>query len=273
MATGALTNYGATIYLDHLLGGNAKSSHTPYLAAFLTTPTVQGAGSEPGGQGYTRVACTEQTFTNSTTGSIQNALDITFPMATGNWGLIVGFGLFDSSVSGNLLAFYHSADTELIETNDKLVVLAGGLTHTMTGTLWSNLIKNQILNDLYNFTPMPTYPTVYCGVFTTAPTVSGGGTEPVGNGYARQAVANSAVNFSATSGGFKFNATAIQFPEATGGWGTLSHFGWFDADSGGQYLVGGVLTDTSYTPAPKAIVAQDILQFPAASLRHQILAA
>ena len=272
MATGALTNYGATIYLDHLLGGNSKAAHTPYLGAFLTTPTVQGPGTEPAGQGYNRVACAEDTFTNSTIGEIQSALDIVFPMATGNWGQIVGFGLFDSSVGGNCYAFYHSEDVELIETNDKLVVLAGGLSHTLTGTLWSNLVKNHILNDLYNFTPIPTYPTVYCAAFATAPTPTAGGTEPVGNGYVRQAVANSAVNFSPTSGNYKFNSTAVEFPEATADWGVMTHYGWFDADTGGQFLLGGVLTDSAYMPMSKTIAAQDILHLPAASLRHQIVA-
>lgn len=269
--TGALTNYGAGIYLNHLLGGNTKPTTTPFLGCFLTTPTVLGPGTEPSGQGYARIPIPEPAFTNSTTGATQLAIDLVFPMATGNWGQIVGMGVFDSAVGGNCLAFYHAADVKLIERNDKLVVLAGGLQHSLTGTTWSNLIKNQILNDLYNYTPMPTYPTVYCAAFTTAPTVTGGGTEPAGNGYHRVAIANSAVNFS-PSGLIKENITAVMFPEATGEWGTISHFGWFDADSGGQFLLGGVVTDATYTPSGKLITTNDTLIFPAQSLRHQIVA-
>lgn len=256
-----------------MIGGNTKSTATPYLGAFVTTPTINGPGSEPAGQGYTRILIPETAFTNAVTGATQLTEDLIFPMATGNWGQIVGFGIFDSSVGGNCLAFFHAADVKLIERNDRLVVLAGGLQHSFTGNLWSHLVKNQILNDLYNYTPIPVYPTIYCAVFTTAPTTTTVGVEPAANGYTRIAVANSAANFSPFSGGFKLNSTVIQFPVATGNWGTITHFGWFDADTGGQFLLGGVLTNASFTPFSKEIETNDILQFPAGSLRHSIAAA
>lgn len=256
-----------------MIGGNAKSTATPYLGAFVTTPTINGPGSEPAGQGYTRISIPQTAFTNAVEGATELVEDLVFPMATGNWGQIVGFGIFDSANNGNCLAFFHAADVKLIERNDRLVVLSGGLQHSFTGTLWSNLVKNQILNDLYNYTPIPVYPTIYCAVFTTAPTPTTAGNEPTGHGYTRIAVANSATNFSPFSGGFKLNSTVIQFPVATGSWGTITHFGWFDADTGGQFLLGGVLTDASFTSLSKTIAANDILQFPAGSLRHSIAAA
>nr|WFD61477.1 MAG: hypothetical protein [uncultured cyanophage] len=104
MATGSFTNLAAQKYLDHIFGGNSKSSHSPYLAAFITTPSVNGPGSEPAGGGYNRVALNGTYFSDSTTGTITQLLDITYPRATANWGQIVGFGLFDSSVAGNCIA-------------------------------------------------------------------------------------------------------------------------------------------------------------------------
>ncbi len=77
-------------------------------------------------------------------------------------------------------------------------------------------------------------PTVYVGLSTTTPDSSGGNfTEPVGNGYTRVAVANDATEWPPATAGTKSNGSDIDFPAATGPWGTVTHFGIFVAASGG----------------------------------------
>lgn len=66
--------------------------------------------------------------------------------------------------------------------------------------------------------------TVYLALCTTAPTDAAVGAEPVGNAYARVAITNNATNFPAAASGQKKNGTVITFPEATGAWGTQTHF-------------------------------------------------
>lgn len=80
--------------------------------------------------------------------------------------------------------------------------------------------------------------TWYCGLSTTPPSDDGTGfTEPVGGAYARVAVANNATNFPAaqTVSGetTKTNGTKITFPNPTGNWGAVAHYGWFTAATGG----------------------------------------
>lgn len=78
--------------------------------------------------------------------------------------------------------------------------------------------------------------TVYVALFTAAPNDAGGGTEAAGGSYARVAVTNNTTNWGAASGSQKKNATTIQFPTATAGWGTATHFAIMDAASGGSII-------------------------------------
>lgn len=80
--------------------------------------------------------------------------------------------------------------------------------------------------------------TWYQGLSTTTPNDDGSGfTEPVGGAYTRVAKLNNLTNFPAatTAGGVttKTNATPVTYPNPTGNWGTATHYGWFDAASGG----------------------------------------
>ncbi len=88
--------------------------------------------------------------------------------------------------------------------------------------------------------------TVYFVLFTSAPSEYGTGTEVSGGGYARVAVANNNTNFPVATSpggvGTKINATSISFPAAAASWGTVTHFGIYDAASGGNLLIYGTLT-------------------------------
>lgn len=95
----------------------------------------------------------------------------------------------------------------------------------------------------------PTRPTAwYIGLFTDAPSESGTGTELSGSGYARQSATFT------VSGDTASNSGAIEFPEATGSWGTITHAAVFDAVTGGSMIAKGALT------ASKTIGSGDILR-------------
>jgi len=92
----------------------------------------------------------------------------------------------------------------------------------------------------------------YVGLFTAAPSDSGGGTEVSGSGYARQ----SATFAAATSGaGTTDNSAAVTFTAAGGSWGTITHIGIFDALTTGNLLWHGAMT------ASKTIADGDTLEF------------
>lgn len=66
--------------------------------------------------------------------------------------------------------------------------------------------------------------TTYLALFTTAPTDSALGTEVSGGSYARVAVTNNGTNWSNATSSQKKNGVAITFPQASGSWGTVTHF-------------------------------------------------
>lgn len=118
--------------------------------------------------------------------------------------------------------------------------------------------ENEILDHLFgkgNYTP----PTIYVGLSTADPTDDATGlAEPSGNAYAR--VATSGANWNAASSGTIDNANDITFPEASGSWGTLTHFALFDAASGGNMLAHGSLS------VSKSISSGDTAKFAAGDL-------
>lgn len=101
-------------------------------------------------------------------------------------------------------------------------------------------ILDHVLND-GTYTPPTNW---FAALSTTTPTEAGGNfTEPSGNSYAR--VSTSASTWGAASGAapaVKSNSTAISFPTATGSWGNVTHFGLFEAASGGTVQIWGALT-------------------------------
>jgi hypothetical protein len=113
---------------------------------------------------------------------------------------------------------------------------------------------------------------LYVGLFTAAPSDTGGGTEVSGNAYARVTVASSLANWAGTqsagstsassgTGGVTSNNGAVTFPTPTpSGWGIVTHFGIFDASSSGNLLFHAALGTS------KTINAGDAVSFAAAAL-------
>lgn len=121
----------------------------------------------------------------------------------------------------------------------------------------TDYLENKILDHILGKTAY-TMPAVYVGLFTAAPSESGGGTEVSGGSYARKSTVGA--DWNAASGGSSSNANAIVFITPTGSWGTITHYGIFDAASGGNLLRYAVLT------ASKTIGSGDPVSFPAGSI-------
>lgn len=99
----------------------------------------------------------------------------------------------------------------------------------------------------------------FVGLFTAAPSDTGGGTEVSGNGYARAATGT--ITVSGTSPTNATNSAAIEFAAASGGnWGTIGWAGIFDASSGGNLLAWAALSTS------RTINDGDVLRIPAGDL-------
>ena len=93
--------------------------------------------SSAGGSNYARVACNPSSTTNWTedgtdTGKVSNAVDLTFPTAGTNWGVITYFALYDATTGGNLIGSNALTNSKTINTGDVFKFLAGDLTVTIS---------------------------------------------------------------------------------------------------------------------------------------------
>jgi hypothetical protein len=124
---------------------------------------------------------------------------------------------------------------------------------------FTDFTENLVLNWLFT-TNSATRPTAwFVGLFTAAPSDTGGGTEVSGNGYARKATGTMTV--SGTSPTNCTNSAAIEFDPASGGnWGTITHVAIFSASTAGNMLGWAALTTA------RTINNGDVLRIPAGDL-------
>jgi len=123
---------------------------------------------------------------------------------------------------------------------------------------FANYLELKLLDHLFG---KNTYlsPTIRVALSTADPGESGAGlAEPVGNNYSR--VLTSENDWNDAVDGLIDNAVAITFPEASGSWGTITHFALMDAAVAGNVLLSGALT------VSKAIGSGDTLSFPIGNL-------
>jgi hypothetical protein len=111
----------------------------------------------------------------------------------------------------------------------------------------------KLLLDWAMTTGSATRPTAwYVGLFTAAPSDSGGGTEVSTGGYTRQAVTFDAAT---SPGGTTSNTAAVSFTASGAGYGTVTHIGIFTAATAGNLLWHGSMT------ASKTVADGDTLEF------------
>lgn len=119
----------------------------------------------------------------------------------------------------------------------------------------SNYLENALINGTLRATTYTAPATVYVGLYTSDPTDANTGTEVSGGSYSR-----TAVTFGAPSNGVSLNNAAVEFPQASGSWGTVGWIGILDAATTGNLLY--------HTPLDiaKTIDAGDIFKIAVGSL-------
>jgi len=130
---GSFSNYWENKILDHVFMKQAytQPSHI-YVALSTADPGEDGSGiAEPSGNGYARVETSDTDWTNASNGHIENANDIEFPEATGDWGTITHFALFDAATGGNMLAYGSLSQSKTIGSGDTAKFKAGDLDVTL----------------------------------------------------------------------------------------------------------------------------------------------
>lgn len=138
----------------------------------------------------------------------------------------------------------------------------------------SDYLENKILDHVLRATAYTAPATVYVGLFTAALNDTGGGTEVSGGAYARVAVTSGTSAWNNTQGnttgastgtdGTIENAAVITFPTPSASWGTVTHFGVYDAATAGNLLFYAALSTS------KTINSGDSVSFAAGALSFQI---
>jgi len=131
-------------------------------------------------------------------------------------------------------------------------------------TAMSDVLENAVLDLILRSTPLSTAGistgTVYAALFVTPTNDTGGGVEAAGGSYSRVLVGG----FSVPVSGSSSNTSTATFPSASAAWGTVTHFGLFDAVTAGNLLFHGPLT------TPKVINAGDSFVFPVGNITISI---
>lgn len=119
------TNYLETQVLNHVLRNVAYTPPSAiYVGLFTALPTDSGGGTEVSGGAYARQPVT---FTVPSPDTVSNTAVVTFPTASADWGLIVGFALFDAVTAGNMLYYTTLGTNRLVVTNDQFRFPVGAL--------------------------------------------------------------------------------------------------------------------------------------------------
>ena len=119
----------------------------------------------------------------------------------------------------------------------------------------SNYLEGKLIEHVLRNTAYTSPSTVHLSLHTANPAEDASGAEVSGNGYSRQAI-----TFGAHSDGACANSSEETFTASGGSFGTVSHFGIFDASSSGNLLYYGALT------ASKTVADGDSLKFAVGSI-------
>ena len=120
---------------------------------------------------------------------------------------------------------------------------------------FSKYLETEILDHVFAGAAYTAPSTKYLALFTAvADGETGSVTEVSGGGYARQSVAFT------TSGNTTSNNAAVEFPTATGNYGTVTHVGVYDASTSGNLMAYAALSSN------KTIETGDVFRVPSGDL-------
>lgn len=119
---------------------------------------------------------------------------------------------------------------------------------------FSNYLENKVLDHVFGGVAYSAPATLYLALYTSDPGDDNSGTECSGTSYARQTIAFTVTNDTAS------NTSAVEFPTAGSAWGTITHVGILDALTSGNLLAHGALT------ASKTVAQGDVFRVPAGDL-------
>jgi hypothetical protein len=236
---GSLSNFAENELMDHI----CNAAYTPAATVYVgmgTSADDTGLTGEPSGNNYARetIAFSAASSRNVT----QNGL-ITFNQATGSWGTMASYGIFDAVSAGNMLGWGDfnvakpvvSGNTPSIADAEIVISIAA---NESTNYLIHKLLDLMFRNQAYSA------PDTYIGLFDTALADTDGdptAKECAGTNYARKQVnvnGGASPTWKLASGGLVENLHVITFATpGAGGWDQITAIGIVDALTVGNLLL------------------------------------
>lgn len=229
---GSLADYLENELLDHVFGVGAFSVPSNiYVGLSTADPGDDAAGlAEPSGNNYARVQV--NAWDEAAARATANTGVITFPQASGAWGTITHFAIFDAASAGNMLAHGALATSKAVVSGNTPSIGAGEIDVSFNAGAIGTYLANELLDHVFkvgSYSP----PTIYVGLSTANPGDDASGlAEPSGNNYARKD--HSAWN--TASGGATSNDGDITFATPSGSWGEITYQVIMDAATDGNLL-------------------------------------
>ena len=133
---GSATNYLETAVLGHTLAFSAYTKPgAVYVGLCTTAPTAAAAGTEVTGGGYVRRQATMAMDSGGRPDLAANAVTIEWLPATGTWGTVGWFELWDAATLGNRLYWGELVDPADFVTPITRTVLATDIMRLQAGAL------------------------------------------------------------------------------------------------------------------------------------------
>lgn len=234
---GSLSDYLELELLDHVFEVAAYTPPTIYIALSTADPGDSGGTiAEPVGNGYARKA--HAAWNAAATRAIDNNGVITFAQASGAWGTITHYAIFDHLTAGNMLAHGSLSVGKAVVNGNTPSIATTEISVTFSTGGFSDFLALELLDHVFG-NGVYTGPTIHVALSTTIPTDAGNVTEPSGSAYARKAHAA----WDIAAAGATENTGVITFASPTGSWGECVHAVIYDALTVGNYLARGSITN------------------------------
>jgi len=255
---GSFSDFLENEILDHIMGvGSWTSPATVYVGLSTADPLDTGGNlAEPSGNGYIRKAIS---FGSAGSRAITQDAIVNFNEATGSWGTVTHWALFNAESAGNMLAHGQLSTSRSIVSGNTPSIASGQVVVSVSTGGMSTYLANAMLDHCFNSTTY-TQPSIYVGLAETAMSDATTGStvdELEMTGYAREAKTSGGTDWGTASGGATSNSTLIDFGALTGTSETVEAA--FIADN----LSTGAGNILFYDNSPSQVIGDgDTVQFP-----------
>lgn len=254
-----LSNYAEKKIMDHIFKVLSFTQPANIFVSFHTAnPGEDGSGAECSGNAYARTQC--NIWNAAASRSAANTEIITFPQATGAWGTVTHYGIWDAATDGNMLAYGALSESKVIVSGNIPTIAAGGISISVSTGAISNYLANKMLDHMLKTAEYMVPTNLFVGFSTANPGDNSAGlAEPsAGNNYSRTQC--NIWNAATATTGQVANTDAVVGPAASGSWGAITHVAIFDAATAGNLLWYGTITPS------QSVGTNDWLEYPAGQL-------